>query len=316
MSRTAIYVENRAVIQSTSCRGLLLLDAPRLAILALSLVVPGGGQAQGLRLDVLRDRPSYFEGEPVHVALELRNLGPAPAVVRPFALESLNPRVSMTGVDGAEIPHVMLVADKFVLAPIWDTIAPGDSRVVIIVLQDHWGYELARRGVFLGWVPVGRYEFSATFRPDHGHQAVTGAAAFEVIPPTTEEMKLWESFSDVQASVYRAANSSHVTDMLNWVEARISMPEALPFNAFLLNQGIQTAKARGVWLRTAEDRLATLRVSLALRSPRSSSGAMVIASLRYDGQDVPPDVVRSLGTDLAGRAARAPNLGGPVKRER
>jgi len=91
---------------------------------------------------------------------------------------------------------------------------------------------------------------------------------------------------------------------MDWTSSHLSLPGSNPYVAFLLHEGIQTARAIGRPPdRSTADRLAAMREELAIANGALPSGAYMVDALAYESPSRLSRALPRLGTGMAAIAA-------------
>lgn len=272
--------------------------------------------AQRLTLEARLGKAEFFEGEPIFVLFELRNDGTDSAWISHFGLAYGNLAAVLRRSDRAVLEDVGPIADFFPGSG-WRglPLGPSESIFAPAVLQDRWGEAgPSAPNVFLHHLGAGEYELQARFDahtalgyPGGGGGVSASPVRFRIRNRTGTEEALFTEVKRIRDMAWdRAARSRYLQTLMTWVVQRAQSSTADPYLAFLLHNGLQTARAIGQRPDAGTVALvAQTRAAVIERQRSEPAASYLITAIAADTPELLDALVERLGASLAGSVGRA-----------
>lgn len=279
---------------------------------ALSVAIGQSLSGQGrLSLQIELGKRDFFEGEPVYSAVKLRNEGSEITMIPAPDLTADGVRLSLYRSDTILMPEIKIWVD-YTIAPNYRPvpIAPGETRYLLVVLQDRWGTFDGNEVVFHRHLGVGEYTLLAEFATDptnpSGEVGLLTASPirFTVRARTASEDALFNQVARVRGMVWdRNKRSGYLAELIRLTEDRLNSDAQDPFLPFLIDESVVTAEVAGQRPNSTQLALLTrIRLTVATAQQTMPGGALAaLAWLRNkkDTTDVATLIAGGLGRSLA-----------------
>ena len=270
---------------------------------------------QPLQLAAAVGKGDFFEGEPIYAAFRLTNVGIDTAWLGSFELMPGKLDARLTRSDGVIVPHQTVWVD-YAFDPKYrgQPLPPGESRFLLIVLQDQWGVPPRRgEGIFHWHLPAGQYALTTRFnprvesRPDPNIGAVVAPpVSIRVRPRAQSEETSFQEVARVMEMCWdRAQRSQFLPALGGLAERRLKADPADPYLAYLLNEGVVMAIAADSRVDSAQGvRFTDMRLAVASARRMEPSGALAAQAAFLGAPDMTPRLSDRLGPSLAADAIR------------
>lgn len=266
--------------------------------------------AQVLTLQARIGKEEFFEGEPVFVLFELGNGGADTAWIPHFGLAYGNLTAALRRSDGAVLEDQGLIADFFP-GPGWRglPLGPGESVFAVVVVQDRWGESgPSAPNVFIHHLKAGDYELQARFAAgvgfgDQGAGPAIPASPirFRIRARTGSEEALFAEVKRIRDLAWDpGGRPRYLQALVSWVVQRAQASTSNPYLAFLLHNGLQTARAIGQRPDASTAALvAQTRVAIVESEQSDPAASYLITAIAADTPELLDTLVARLGSSLA-----------------
>lgn len=280
-----------------------------LGALTVAAVSPLAASRQ-IDVRVEAGKETFFEGEPIYVAVRTTNRGSDTAWVMPPQFgRSLE--IQSSNEHGVATPVVGVWIDGIVDAT-WRgrPLAPGESTIEITLLQDHLGFQTSK--VFSAHLGIGRYQVSVRYAPGIPGAAAAGIPAVEspviainVRPRSATEEALFRDVERVRELAWDQRTQDRYMRSLEALTKRVySEDRQNSFLPFLLVHGVVTARVLPRFDLASAARIAPMRLEVMKVQRDNPSGAWVALSLVADREIEDTELFAALGSSLSAEVAR------------